>query len=96
MYQKWYKSDDKNDDKEVQKMTKTELLKLVRAKCLDCCCNQPGEVALCPIERCPLYTVRLGKDPNPRKLSDAELEARKRGADKSLKSRGKADSEKDL
>ena len=77
-------------------MTKSELLKLVRAKCLDCCCDQPGEVALCPIERCPLYSVRLGKDPNPRKLTDEELEVRKKRLEKARKSRGKADSEKDL
>ena len=73
-------------------MTKSELLKLVKAKCLDCCCDQPKEVALCPIERCPLYSVRLGKDPNKRKLSEAELEARRKGADKLLKSNEKADS----
>ena len=73
-------------------MTKSELLKLVKAKCLDCCCDQPKEVALCPIERCPLYSVRLGKDPNPRKLSEAELEARRKGADKLLKSNEKANS----
>ena len=77
-------------------MTKTELLKLVKAKCLDCCCDQPKEVALCPIERCPLYTVRLGKDPNKRKLSDAELEIRKNNLSKAWKNNEKADSEKDL
>ena len=77
-------------------MTKSELLKLVRAKCLDCCCDQPGEVALCPIERCPLYSVRLGKDPNPRKLSDEELERRKEVLAKARQSGKKADSEKDL
>lgn len=77
-------------------MTKTELLKLVKAKCLDCCCDQPKEVALCPIERCPLYTVRLGKDPNPRKLSEAELEIRKNNLSKAWKNNEKADSEKDL
>ena len=77
-------------------MTKSELLKLVKAKCLDCCCDQPKEVVLCPIERCPLYSVRLGKDPNPRKLSDAELEIRKNNLSKAWKSSEKADSEKDL
>lgn len=77
-------------------MTKSELLKLVKAKCLDCCCDQPKEVALCPIERCPLYSVRLGKDPNPRKLSDAELEIRKNNLRGGRKSTEKVDSEKDL
>jgi hypothetical protein len=77
-------------------MTKSELLKLVKAKCLDCCCDQPKEVALCPIERCPLYTVRLGKDPNKRKLSEAELEIRRNNLRGGRKASEKADPEEDL
>ena len=92
MYQKWYIS----YERRYTKMTKSELLKLVKAKCLDCCCDQPKEVALCPIERCPLYSVRLGKDPNPRKLSEAELEIRKNNLRGGRKSTEKVDSEKDL
>lgn len=92
MYQKWYKS----YERRYTKMTKSELLKLVKAKCLDCCCDQPKEVALCPIERCPLYSVRLGKDPNPRKLSNEELELRKNILSKARQNGKKADSEKDL
>ena len=76
-------------------MTKSELLKLVKAKCLDCCCDQPKEVALCPIERCPLYSVRLGKDPNPRKLSEAAVEARRNNMKKAREANKNADSEKD-
>lgn len=38
-------------------------LKAIRAKCLDCMCDQASEVKLCPSESCPLYPFRLGKNP---------------------------------
>jgi len=38
-------------------------VKAIRAKCLDCCCNQVKEVRLCPVEKCPLYPYRMGKNP---------------------------------
>lgn len=43
--------------------TKTELLKTIRSKCLDCCCGQVQEVKLCTSTNCPLYDYRLGVDP---------------------------------
>ena len=39
-------------------------LKAIRAKCLDCCCEQRNEVAACPCQDCPLYPYRFGKNPN--------------------------------
>lgn len=45
--------------------TKAELLKAVRAKCLDCSNYQPSEVQLCVIPRCALYPYRMGSDPTP-------------------------------
>ena len=39
-------------------------LKAIRAKCLDCMCDQPKEVRLCPSTDCPLYPFRMGKNPN--------------------------------
>ena len=38
-------------------------MKSIRLKCLDCTCNQPREIRLCPIENCPLYPYRKGKRP---------------------------------
>lgn len=43
-------------------MTKSEILKSIKAKCLDCCCDSLSEVKLCPAKTCPLYQFRLGKD----------------------------------
>jgi hypothetical protein len=39
-------------------------LKAIRAKCLDCCAEQPSEVRLCPSENCPLWPYRMGHNPN--------------------------------
>ena len=54
--------------------TKSDLLKIIRRKCLDCVCFQPREVVLCPTERCALWPYRMGKDPykTPRQMSDAQ------------------------
>lgn len=35
----------------------------IRAKCLDCSCQQPKEVRLCPATKCALWPYRLGKRP---------------------------------
>lgn len=42
-------------------------MKAIRAKCLDCCCGQYGEVKSCTCIDCPLYNFRLGKNPNRKK-----------------------------
>jgi hypothetical protein len=39
-------------------------LKAIRAHCLSCCAGCPGEVRLCTVTRCDLYTYRLGTNPN--------------------------------
>ena len=38
-------------------------IRSIRLKCLDCMCNQPKEVALCPCTDCPLWGYRFGKRP---------------------------------
>ena len=44
-------------------------LKAIRAKCLDCMCDQPQEVRLCPCESCPLWPYRMGHNPNRKGIS---------------------------
>jgi hypothetical protein len=39
-------------------------IKSIRAKCLDCTCNQPKEIRLCEVINCPLYPYRMGRRPN--------------------------------
>ena len=45
--------------------TKAEILKTIRAKCLDCCVYQPSEVRLCTAADCALFPYRFGTDPSP-------------------------------
>ena len=53
-------------------MTKTELLKVIRKHCLDCCYDSATEVELCGCTNCALFLLRFGKDPSPRVLSPEE------------------------
>jgi len=39
----------------------------IRAKCLDCCCWQAKEVALCKTENCQLWAFRMGTNPKTKK-----------------------------
>lgn len=41
----------------------TNPVKVIREKCLECCCGQASEVSLCTIEDCPLWVWRFGKNP---------------------------------
>ena len=52
--------------------TKTQLLKTIRMKCLDCTADQKDEVKLCPSEDCPLWPYRFAKDPYKSEMSDAQ------------------------
>ena len=38
-------------------------IKAMRAKCLDCTCNQPKEIRLCTVINCALWPYRMGKRP---------------------------------
>lgn len=38
-------------------------IKAIRAKCLDCTCNQPKEISECCIKTCALWPYRMGKRP---------------------------------
>jgi hypothetical protein len=43
----------------------------VTAKCIECCCYQPAEVAKCRVEGCPLWRYRPYQ---PRKNSAVEAQ----------------------
>lgn len=42
---------------------KQPLLKVIRGRCLDCCCEQPTEVRKCTAARCANWPYRMGTDP---------------------------------
>lgn len=52
------------------KVKQPGMKKAIQLKCLDCCCNQRGEVELCPTEGCSLHPFRNAK---ARKLRKAML-----------------------
>ena len=66
---------------------KVSVLKAVRLKCLDCSCGSAHEVSLCPIESCPLFPFRFGKNPfrAKREMSDEQRAAAKERLAKSRK-----------
>ena len=45
----------------------TSPLKAIRAKCFDCSGGKYNEIRKCSAKNCPLYTYRLGKNPNRKK-----------------------------
>ncbi len=59
--------------------THTNPTKVIRQKCLDCCCGSRTEVDQCTVKDCPLFDWRLGTNPYRRKrqLSDEQRQAAK-------------------
>ena len=52
-------------------------LKVIRAKCVDCCGGVKSEVDACTATRCPLHPYRMGTNPNrkPRVVSEEQRAA---------------------
>lgn len=55
-------------------------LAVKRAKCLDCCGHQPGEVRKCVATSCDLWPYRMGTNPFRRAPTKAQREASRRNA----------------
>jgi hypothetical protein len=53
-------------------------LKALRARCIDCCADQPSEVRLCTAVTCPSWPFRMGANPWRKEASDAQREARRK------------------
>ena len=49
-------------------------MRAVRAKCLDCCSGQPGEVRKCAATDCPLWPLRVGRYPAARRATSSAAE----------------------
>ena len=52
----------------------TNPVKIIRLKCLDCCCGSSKEVSLCPSKDCPSWPWRFGKNPYRVKKEYSEVE----------------------
>ena len=71
-------SEEGNEVKDNNNNAITSPIKAIRAKCLDCCCDQREEVKLCPAKDCPLWPFRMGKNPyRTRTLTDEQRQAAK-------------------
>ena len=68
-----------NENNNVESNINTNVLKAIRLKCLDCCCDSAYEVKLCPCEKCPLHPFRFGKNPyrTKKEYSEEELEKKR-------------------
>lgn len=69
-------------------MSKKAIMTAIKEKCLDCSGGYKDEVKLCPIEDCPLYIYRLGKDPDGRKMTDEQRAAASERFKKMRESKG--------
>lgn len=64
------------------KVIRTQM-KAIRAKCLDCCCNDTKEVDNCTVEDCSLWDYRMGKTPKGVvKVNKLDLNATRKKGDK--------------
>lgn len=62
-------------------------VKVIREKCLDCCCGSMKQVELCPCEsNCPLWPFRFGKNPFRKKPKRTEEQMARLTAAKRKKS----------
>jgi hypothetical protein len=56
--------------------TKGQVLKAIRAQCLECCGGSSDEVSKCTSPKCSLYPFRRGKDPAPAKAGCKPVRAK--------------------
>ena len=64
------------------------ILDVIRAKCLDCCVEQPDEVRKCVSIACPNWPYRMGNNPFRTAATMTDQERQKR-ADQARKNFGK-------
>lgn len=71
----------------------TNPVKAIRKKCLDCCMGQQEEVKQCPIEDCPLWCYRFGKNPfrAKRELTEEQKAALRSRMENARKYKGKSE-----
>lgn len=60
----------------MEEMKRMTPVKAIRAKCLDCCCDQVAEVRACPAGDCPLWPYRMGHNPARKRELTEEQKAR--------------------
>ena len=64
------------------------LTRIIRLKCLECCCFNESEVRNCSCKDCILFKFRMGKNPFPKKMSEKHKESLKKNLKKGRESKG--------
>ena len=65
-----------------EKKIQTNPVKVIREKCLDCCCGSWFEVEKCTAVNCPLYPWRMGKNPYRKPPSEAQRESARKAMER--------------
>jgi hypothetical protein len=68
----------------IKSKKRVPILKVIRLKCLDCCCWQENEVRLCPSDDCILWNFRMGKNPIKREMTEEQRDVLRKRMKKSL------------
>lgn len=65
------------EDLEAAGIERRPVLDAIRAKCLDCCCDQRAEVSACVVISCALWPYRQNSNPfrTAREMSDEQRAA---------------------
>ena len=74
---------------------KTNPVKAIREKCLDCCGGSYLEVEKCTVESCPLFPFRFGKNPfrQKREMTEEQRNAIRDRLSKSRKTNSDSEEE---
>lgn len=56
-------------------------MQAIRARCLDCCADQPSEVRKCTAVKCPSWPFRMGVNPWRAEPSEARREAARKAGE---------------
>ena len=70
--------------KSINSGKRVPILRVIRLKCLDCCCWQENEVKLCPADDCILWAFRMGKNPIKRVMTEEQRDVLRKRMKKSL------------
>jgi len=75
-------------DKGVLAMKKMTPMRAIRARCRDCCAQQPAEVRKCLVETCALWPYRMGHRPDGSTTAPDGVAGKKRTLDRDFQEGG--------
>ena len=67
--EKWFESLKGQDVTAKNKNKSVSRMRLMRLKCLDCCCDSAYEVSLCNMKQCSIWGYRFGCGPTAKRFT---------------------------